>query len=205
MNAYGIKVIDYRALVEPEEIQNKTKGGLELPDEHVARQQTAMQRATLIELSKQAFRDQDWRDDEWNDLPQPGDTVLIERHAGSLIKSACGKELRIIMATSIMAVIDDEMERVAIAKAKVASIDAELQLQDTRIEKAQRALDDHHALPEPPDGERRDRFMDHGSTLMRRLDEAVNNRETLISQMSAAGKDLDAAYEVISERDGSDG
>ena len=144
-NEFGINVIDYRVLVRPDTKADKTDGGLIIPELSLDREQVAMQRATVIDISPQAFRDQDWRGDEFDDLPKIGDRVLIERHAGGPIEAADGTKLRIIMATAIMAVIDEDVEKVSVLSAQLVADREKIDVIEKQIEKAMGQRDEAQA------------------------------------------------------------
>lgn len=207
-NEYGINVIDYRVLVKPHEKEAKTAGGLYIPDVTLDRQQTAMQRATVVDVSSQAFRDQDWRDEEWHELPVPGDIVLIERHAGAPIEGACGTKLRIIMATSVMAVIDTVAESFAIAQAAVKKAQREIE-ENKRLWAEKEAAYDEALISlgavSKDDKDRFERAQDLVSTRSRQWDDVRKAGNQLRDAFTKAESECASALEALKARDQGNG
>lgn len=54
-NPSGIRPLEYNVLVRPREIEEKTKGGLYLPDEHREREQFAQTEGEIVAMSPLAF------------------------------------------------------------------------------------------------------------------------------------------------------
>lgn len=105
MNSSGIKPTEYKVLVKPIKVDDKTKGGIILPDEHKDREQFAQMQGTLIAISPLAFTYAD--DDAWGDAekPKPGDKVMFAKFAGAAVKGMDGADYRIINDRDLTAVI----------------------------------------------------------------------------------------------------
>lgn len=82
MNTTGIEPTEYNVLVRLDGAQEKTAGGILMPDSKQARDQSLQTRGTLIDVSPIAFNYE-----EWGDAPQPqiGDKVMIAKGAGLYI------------------------------------------------------------------------------------------------------------------------
>jgi len=100
-NPSGIKPLEYGVLVKQIEVEARTKGGLILPDEQRDRQQWAEQRARVIAVSPDAFA-------EFNSRVEPGEMVIIAKHAGGVVKGDDGEEYRIIKDRDILGVMRHE-------------------------------------------------------------------------------------------------
>jgi chaperonin GroES len=105
LNTSGIFPTEYKALVRPIKIDEKTKGGIILPDEHKDREQFAQMQGMLIAVSHLAFTYADKSD--WGDAekPKPGDRVMFAKYAGAAVKGADGADYRIINDRDISAVL----------------------------------------------------------------------------------------------------
>lgn len=104
-NESGIYPTEYKVVVLPDKAEEKTKGGVFIPDESKERQQYASIEGTLIAISPHAFTYEDWKDSE--DLkPKAGDKVLFAKFAGIVRKGKDGNEYRIINDKDVVAVLD---------------------------------------------------------------------------------------------------
>lgn len=103
-NESGIKPTEYKVLISPVKVEEKTKGGIFLPDEHKDREQFAQMEGVLIAVSPLAFT----YSDEWGmtPTPQPGDKVLFAKFAGANVKGMDGKDYRIVNDRDVAAVLD---------------------------------------------------------------------------------------------------
>ena len=79
INPTGIVPVEFKVLVKVEVVDDKTSGGLWIPDHALDRQQMAHDRGTLAAVSDMAFGD--WK----GTIPQPGDAVIFNKYAGSVI------------------------------------------------------------------------------------------------------------------------
>lgn len=101
----GIEPVEYRVLVKPEPVKEKTDTGIYLPDDVKERQQMAAIRATVVKLGGKACHDE--VGDElrpWPLVPQVGDRVLMKKYAGEIAKGADGVEYRLIQDKEILGV-----------------------------------------------------------------------------------------------------
>lgn len=99
-NPSGIEPLEYRVIVLPEKVEERTKGGLFMPDELREREQWAETRGRLVAMSPVAFNFEDGAP-----KPSVGDTVLHQRHAGILAKGVDGVEYRVIADKDVLGVI----------------------------------------------------------------------------------------------------
>ena len=101
LNTSGIQPVEYKVLILPDEVESKTKGGIELPDEAVDARRRALSFGTLVARSPYAFGF------EANMVPiEPGTHVLYAKYAGGEIKGpADGITYRIMNDKDIMGII----------------------------------------------------------------------------------------------------
>lgn len=101
-NTSGIKVIEYKVLVLPDPVEQKTKGGIILTDDTIEQSQAAATRGTVIDVSPLAFNYE-------ADFPQclkpmVGTRVIMGRYNGVKIMGADGIEYRILNDKDIIGV-----------------------------------------------------------------------------------------------------
>lgn len=103
-NSSGIHPVEFKVLVKPTEIENKTSGGIFLPDEVIERNSFARQDGIIIEASPMAFRFEEWPDDK--PIPKAGDKVMFARYNADKVTGKDGVDYWIMNDKSIMAVVD---------------------------------------------------------------------------------------------------
>ena len=111
INASGYSVPEYRILILPDVVEEKTTGGIIIPDSSRDDLQGAKTLATIIDIGEKAF-DQG-TDREWKNKPKVGDKILIPSYEGyrlSKDQTKDGKEYRIILDRNILAIqINEEI------------------------------------------------------------------------------------------------
>lgn len=80
-NNSGIHPQEYNVLVQPIVVEEKTSGGLFLPDDIKGKDQNAQTRGIVVALSPMAFVNPDRPDGA--KTPQAGDTVAYARYSGA--------------------------------------------------------------------------------------------------------------------------
>lgn len=98
-NTSGIRPVEFKILVEPHEVKEKTEGGIYMVSAVTEREKMAQVKATLVAVGSNAFYD--WFDPK----PQIGDMVLFAKHAGYVTPGADGKEYRLINDKDITAIV----------------------------------------------------------------------------------------------------
>ena len=98
-----IQPIEFNVLVKPQDIEQKTKGGIILVDQTVEADKYAQQRGEIIAVSPLAFSYADWP--EGTRLPTVGDIVFFGKYSGTLVKDDDGTEYRLVKDKEIAAVI----------------------------------------------------------------------------------------------------
>lgn len=103
-NISGIQPVEYKVLVLPEEIEEKTEGkhgiGIFLADQTKEKEEWAQIKAILVAVGGSAFCDPDWKEP----VPQIGDQVYIAKYAGNIIEGKDGKEYRLCSDKDIGAI-----------------------------------------------------------------------------------------------------
>lgn len=94
----------YKVLITPVEVDEKTKGGVFIPDELRSREQTAAILGFVVALGSEAYADE-------NKFPngpycKEGDFVIFRSYSGTRFKVA-GQEFRLINDDTVEAVVDD--------------------------------------------------------------------------------------------------
>lgn len=99
MNASGIVPVDVKVLVKPDVVEEKTAGGILLPDATKEQQKFATVRATLVAVGRSAFG-------EWLDRPKTGVRVVIAQYAGANIKGDDGEMYRICNDEDVISILE---------------------------------------------------------------------------------------------------
>ena len=107
-NESGIMPTEFKVLISPKEVDEKTKGGIIIPDATKDRDQYAQMEGTLVAVSPLAFTYA--KQDEWEAAggapPTVGDRVLFAKYAGAVVKSMKdGKDYRLVNDKDIAAVL----------------------------------------------------------------------------------------------------
>lgn len=101
-NKSGIRPLEYRVLIAPDEIETKTAGGIIIPEAELEKHKMAQEAGTVIAVGGNCF--EDWKDDE---LPRPGDRVFFARFQGAIVNGEDGREYRLCTDKDIGAVISE--------------------------------------------------------------------------------------------------
>lgn len=111
INASGYSVPEYRILILPDVVEEKTTGGIIIPDSSRDDLQGAKTLATIIDIGEKAFDQGTNR--EWKNKPKVGDKILIPSYEGYRLnkdQTKDGKEYRIILDRNILAIqINEEI------------------------------------------------------------------------------------------------
>jgi chaperonin GroES len=101
-NESGVFPTEYKILVKPKKVDEKTKGGIIIPDESKDREQFAQMEGTLVACSPLAFTYDDWKSAS---PPRVGDRVLFAKFAGAKVTGKDGEEYRLINDKDCAAVL----------------------------------------------------------------------------------------------------
>lgn len=96
-----IKPVGYRVLVEPDKVEEKTKGGLFLPQTTQDREQQAAIKGTVVAVGEHA-----WKEDgePWAKV---GDRIIFAKYGGFEVEDD-GKAYRLLNDEDIVAVIEEK-------------------------------------------------------------------------------------------------
>ena len=99
---HGLKMYGFNVLVRPKEIEEKTAGGVILPDMHKDKLSYSVTEGELIAVSPVAFGYETWP--EGTVLPQIGDVVTFSKYVGSEVEGNDGIKYRVMEDKEIIAV-----------------------------------------------------------------------------------------------------
>lgn len=105
MNNSGIVPLDVRVLVKPDKVEEKTKGGIILPDQHKDQQKWATVKGTLVAVGTNA-----WIEASASNgfiPPKPGARVLFAKYGGVNLEGTDGDEYRIMNDEDIVAKLEE--------------------------------------------------------------------------------------------------
>jgi len=104
-NEHGITPMLYNVLVKPRKIEEKTTGGIFIPESTREKEQHGEMRGTLVAKAAGAFT---FNYEGWPDnghLPDVGDSVMFSRYEGRPIEGKDGEEYWLMADKAIMAVL----------------------------------------------------------------------------------------------------
>lgn len=99
MNTSGIDPVEYKVLIEPESIEETSKGGIVLATVTTERDKMAQVKGRLIAIGGNAFEDWHGR------LPELGDSIYFAKYAGYVLKGTDGKEYRLANDKDVSAIV----------------------------------------------------------------------------------------------------
>jgi len=100
----GLRPVEYYVLIAPEATEERTAGGIYIPQAKRETDEVATQRGRIVAQSPLA-----WTFAEGDDhRGKPGDVVLFGRYAGSLIEGADGKTYRLCRDKDVAAIFHGE-------------------------------------------------------------------------------------------------
>lgn len=102
MNSSGMMPMEYNVLVKPKAVEEKTRGGLFLPDQVKEKDGFQRTEGKLVAVSPVAFTYATWPDGARK--PQIGDLVIFSKYSATEIKGDDGADYWIMKDTAIAAV-----------------------------------------------------------------------------------------------------
>lgn len=99
----GLLPMEFNVVVRLDPTEEKTSGGIILPQTKTDRDELANEEGTLEAVSPHAFTYADWPDGAYQ--PKPGDRVVFARYAGA-IHERNGAKFRVIKDKDIVAVVE---------------------------------------------------------------------------------------------------
>lgn len=105
MNNSGISPMEYNVLVQPKKVEEKTAGGLYIPDDTREREQFGQMEGILVAISPAAFtfNYEGWPEDAA--LPKVGDRVFFSKYQATEIKGNDGEKYWMMKDKSIAGVM----------------------------------------------------------------------------------------------------
>lgn len=104
MNDSGIRPLEYKVIVLPQQVDEKTRGGLYLPQEARDKEQHGQMEGVIVAMSPLAFNYDDFPDDM---KPVVGDHVVFPRYQATEFDGRDGKKYWIMADKAIVGVMDD--------------------------------------------------------------------------------------------------
>lgn len=104
-NKSGIRPVEFRVLIKQRKVEEKTRGGIFLPQDSKEKEQLAEMKATVIAVGGSAFSD--WIQTEGG-IPKVGDEILTARYAGVYAEGVDGEEYRIINDKDVTAILEEK-------------------------------------------------------------------------------------------------
>ena len=101
-SAHGIDCVEFKVLIRPKKAEERTKGGIVLPDQVVEKDQHAAMEGVIAGLSPFAFTYEEWPLHARK--PRVGDTVIFARYSGITQRGNDGIEYRIVNDKDIVAI-----------------------------------------------------------------------------------------------------
>ena len=107
-NQSGIQPKEYKILVLPDKVEEKTKGGIYKPEVARDRDQHAVTTGTLVAISPMAFKFDDWPPQSKELIPKIGDRIVFQKYIGSEIQGKDKEFYRLLNDRDIYAVLEAE-------------------------------------------------------------------------------------------------
>ena len=102
--SHGITPTGFSVLVKPDVIEEKTAGGIYLPDKNREKEQYAVQQGKLLDVSPLAFTYEVWP--EGARQPKCGDRVMFPKYEAQEVKGADGEKYWLMADKAIIAILE---------------------------------------------------------------------------------------------------
>lgn len=106
MNSSGIRPLEYHVLVRPQEVEEKTAGGVFLPSNTRDKEQHGQMEGVVVAMSPLAFNYDEYPDKSY--LPGIGSRVVFPRYQATEITGRDGAKYWLMKDKSIAGVMDDD-------------------------------------------------------------------------------------------------
>jgi chaperonin GroES len=100
----GIRATGFNVLVAVEPAEQKTAGGIILPDATKDKNQIVQQRGRIVSVGPVAFDFADFAGSE----PKPGDAIMFAKLAGFKATGKDDREYRVILDRDVAAMIEED-------------------------------------------------------------------------------------------------
>lgn len=97
----GVRPIGYTVLVALDVMEERTSGGIIIPEKPREREDSAADKGRIVDISGMAFKGGDW---EGISTPEKGQVVFFQRYAGNEIEGEDGRKYRIVSDADLKAV-----------------------------------------------------------------------------------------------------
>jgi chaperonin GroES len=98
-NKSGIQPVEFKVLILPDSVKERTAGGIILPEMMKDKEQMAQVKGQIVAVGGDAFAD-------WKDAPVPGMRVYFGKYAGYMVTGEDGQEYRLVNDKDLVAVIN---------------------------------------------------------------------------------------------------
>jgi len=102
MNKSGIKPVGHRILVMPEKVEEKTKGGIYIPNDTQDQEQHASEKGVVVEIGPEAWQ-LDIHKKPWAKI---GDKVAFAIRAGRVMRGNDGGYYRLMNDEDVLATLE---------------------------------------------------------------------------------------------------
>jgi chaperonin GroES len=104
-NTSGVEPLDMRVLVRPDPVEERTVGGIILPDQAIEQQKYATVKGTLIATGSNAWCEA--KSARGFVAPVPGARVMIAKYGGVVLKGDDGEEYRMMNDEDVVGVLKE--------------------------------------------------------------------------------------------------
>ena len=104
MNNSGIRPVEYNVLVRPVDVEQKTKGGIILPESKIEKDAFARTEGVIVAASPLAFDFAQWPDPAQK--PKVGDQVIFSRYNADEVTGRDGGKYWLMKDKAIVGVIE---------------------------------------------------------------------------------------------------
>jgi chaperonin GroES len=107
-NKSGIRPMQFKLVIEVERAEERTKGGIFVPENAQDRRQFEITRGLVVAVGPAAFTDHN-QYPEGTERPKVGDRIWFDKHAGTQVKAKRDHSLlyRIIEDTDVTGIVDE--------------------------------------------------------------------------------------------------
>lgn len=111
-NASGLRPVEYKVLVLPDVVEEKTDAGIIIPEQVRDKERWALNKGTLVAAGGLAFDywvkfDPSGKPTNLDTIPRIGCRVAFAKYSGQVMQGADGKEYRLCNDKDIAAVIEE--------------------------------------------------------------------------------------------------
>lgn len=104
MNTSGLTPCEFNVIVDQDAAQERTKGGIMLPDDQIDRNKHRQTLGTIVAVAPMAFNEDVWPGN--TPRPEPGQRIAFAMHAGTFVEGTDGREYRVIKDKDVVALIE---------------------------------------------------------------------------------------------------